>query len=452
MAWNWKLSSQSLLVALALLVPGWCRLAHASPEVLDGEVQRVAGEMRAGAEGATLRLETGCDVHLTADTSIASRVTRVWLPTIGLTRAHVLELRRGSVLIDVRGTNTPVVVRTARRLSVATVEGTIAVGLDAAVALEGRTWIQKQGSWRTLNVGRRVMLDATGRWTTAKDVLPAPSVQVERRLLAAPSARANLGDCSWSEVPGAQAYTLTLYHMELNRELLRRSYRGREAPRDMLTMAPGHYQITVRATDKHGLPGAAGSVDVRVVGIGTPGTLIDDKGVVLLPPGAPLTLTHTSGLQMRLDDDRTWFPAVPSLMMRDDGRRDVHLQHPQSSDVVTIVARPRTLRANVQIGPRTALWPRDEVTIDVELVDGGDGGWARHVPVQIVAHLGLSALKLDWTRAGNLLSTKVPAAKDAGPWVLRVAVFDEEGEELGRDVLEIVHQTTAAAMLSRPRR
>ena len=42
-----------------------------------------------------------------------------------------------------------------------------------------------------------------------------------------------------------------------------------------------------------------------------------------------------------------------------------------------------------------------------------------------------------WTHSGNTYSAKVTQAPGAGPWVVRVEVSDDFGDEVGRDFVEL---------------
>jgi hypothetical protein len=117
----------------------------------------------------------------------------------------------------------------------------------------------------------------------------------------------------------------------------------------------------------------------------------------------------------------------------------VHLRNPHSRSAARIdVGLKQRAQAEVHIGPKTAIWPRAEVVATISLGAGNvDTG------VRIESQIGTTPIELDWKRRGSLLTAVIPKPDKAGPWVVRIGVFDSDGLLLGRDNLEVACRAEA---------
>ncbi len=426
-----------LRLLVGVLGLAWCSLATAEPEVVDGEIRTKGDAWLAGPSGATLQLAPNSVVHLMANSSLSHRKADVWFPKVGRVRCHVLALRKGS--LEVRTSDDePVVVRSGA-LSIASLGGEFATGTKAAVALSGKAWVRKGSAWRWLPEGERVLVTADGRVTSIGRSLPAPEIE-PTRLLVTSNGHATLNSLVWSDVAGARSYTVTLRRDDINREVVRRDTANPTSMTPLATLVPGRYTAQVRAVDESGLPGASARTEVTVVGVVGTGVVSGSDGVFSLPPKTDLHLSYVQGLEMSLDDSTTWFPAVPSLRLREEGL-SVLLRYPGTRLVTRVDVRVREQSVvDVRIGPKTAIWPEDVVTAQVQL-DGLPADAARRVRVE--ASIGSAPVLLSWRREGRLLTATVPRPQEAGPWVVRVVVFDADGTELGRGHLEIACAPTS---------
>ena len=107
-----------------------------------------------------------------------------------------------------------------------------------------------------------------------------------------------------------------------------------------------------------------------------------------------------------------------------------------ATDELRVRLSPRTLRATVDIRPKTATWPSDPVTITITLADAR-GPAPADLSVVTKATLDLEPIEIAWTRDGGTLRATVPPRATAKPRVLRVEVFDGHDQPLGRGFLEI---------------
>jgi hypothetical protein len=100
---------------------------------------------------------------------------------------------------------------------------------------------------------------------------------------------------------------------------------------------------------------------------------------------------------------------------------------------------PRTARARVEITPRRASWPKDEIDIRIALEDAS-GAVPSKLRMKPRVLLGLQPIGVKFVGDGARLHARVRPRSGSGPWVLRVEVEDQFGVSLGRDFVEIVHE------------
>ncbi|MBM4361932.1 MAG: hypothetical protein FJ104_04575, partial [Deltaproteobacteria bacterium] len=114
-----------------------------------------------------------------------------------------------------------------------------------------------------------------------------------------------------------------------------------------------------------------------------------------------------------------------------------------------VALEPKTLHADVALGPRRATWPADRVTLDVALRDERRGRTLpESVQVDTTVTVNLEPVKVEFHREGARLRAAVPLPATGGPWVVRAEVRDSAGELLGRDVLDVVPSTGPGGRLA----
>jgi len=108
----------------------------------------------------------------------------------------------------------------------------------------------------------------------------------------------------------------------------------------------------------------------------------------------------------------------------------------------TAIARlePRGLYADVKIGPQRALWPRDPISIDIQLKSKSGSEIPAFVQVVPTVTVGLDPVDASFEQKGNILHAVIPPSTKPGPWIVRVDVADQYGVALGHDFLEIAAQ------------
>jgi hypothetical protein len=96
----------------------------------------------------------------------------------------------------------------------------------------------------------------------------------------------------------------------------------------------------------------------------------------------------------------------------------------------------RALRADIEIGPKSARWPVDPVDITVTVRDPAGLVDASAVTPKLRVLLGLTELPVPWNHRGPVWTARL-APRNVGPTVVRVMAEDEFGNSLGRTFLEV---------------
>jgi len=160
---------------------------------------------------------------------------------------------------------------------------------------------------------------------------------------------------------------------------------------------------------------------------------------IYLSEGQQVQFTATGGLEMTYLGAGRYFPAAQGAGLYRGQKTVLGFRMPGSLDTAIAVLEPRGVYADVQIGPQRALWPRDPISIDIQLKSQNG-----EIPASLQAvpkvTIGLDPVEVNFEQNGNTLHAVVPPSPKPGPWILRVDVADQYGGALGHDFLEIAAQ------------
>jgi hypothetical protein len=206
-----------------------------------------------------------------------------------------------------------------------------------------------------------------------------------------------------------------------------------------VALAPGQYFLQVRGFDVDDLASPASSpLHIGVVRVELPPCgYFEPPNSVRLPRGYFADLVGAQGLEMSYRGSKHWTPAASRLWLTRDEALEVHLRTPGSKESLPLTLSPRGLAAEVTVGPKNATWPSVPARIKIRLVNEHGGEIPDWLQPKVEANLGTESLDLTFSRQGDTLQATVPPRSSGGPWVLRVAVRDQHGIELGRNFLEI---------------
>jgi hypothetical protein len=123
----------------------------------------------------------------------------------------------------------------------------------------------------------------------------------------------------------------------------------------------------------------------------------------------------------------------------------LRLREPGAKQELGIKLEPRTLKADVEIGPKSARWPGEALLVTVKLFDHHGKPSKDELKQKPQVFVNVAHVIPTWTHSGNTYTAKVPPAQGTGPWVVRVEVSDDFGDPVGRDFIELGSAKTASA-------
>ena len=132
-------------------------------------------------------------------------------------------------------------------------------------------------------------------------------------------------------------------------------------------------------------------------------------------------------------------PRYAKVASRKKNRKStfLRLREPGKTEELGIKLEPRTLRADVAIGPKTARWPGEALQVSVKLFDHRGRPVTDALKHKPRVFVNVDQVEPMWTHSGNTYTAKVAQSPGSGPWVVRVEVNDDFGDEVARDFIEL---------------
>ncbi len=442
-------SSSRLLAVFSLALLGdfvGSAPAHAAPKsgVVAGSGTTAGGVFTAGPSGAEYQLLSQARLKLAPGAAIRvfPMQQQLQLAPGAKTATYSFALLGGRVDVSVPSKPKSAVLCSADKVVVV-----VSSGGDATIlgAPGSATVVGNAGDVRTL-VGDRwqTLTPATlsrfrgGHASAPEPVIAAPTLAPGQRLWFSPGEPVAVSGFSFNAVSGAARYELTLRRRDGGAEQLRVVRNATRLTEAFAPIATGEYLLAVRSVDAEGVAGRwSASEPLRVVGVALPPGGYAAGGDIFIGKGQEVRFSNTEGLEMTYEGAGRYIPASEAVTLYRGETTVVSFRVPGSVYPTTARLRPRSLYAQVTIGPSRAVWPKDPVQIVVELKNKGDESVPDWVELKPDVRLGIEPVDVSFTRDGNRLVGNVPPPVGAGPWVLRVEVKDQFGAMLGRDFLEI---------------
>lgn len=319
----------------------------------------------------------------------------------------------------------------------------------AVAALDGPVLVGKSGLFKPLAQGTIRTFTASGA--------------VDRQLPTAPSLSSpGLSFAVGTQIPvslqggtaaGAKSYCGFLF--DEKGEVVSKSC-GHSDPRLLTLEAPhaGNFWGAVKGFDEDGFDGPLSQLAlIRILGFANP-NLETDHGVTLLGPGERAEILGYEGLQMRYGRSPDFVAATRTIGIPGGQATTIEFRDPQRpSESVTVHLSPKLLKSKITIGPGHNVAPSDEIKISVQMWDGEERLINVLKDYKIVTRIGLDEIQVNFTEENGQAVGMLPARQGSGPWVVRVSVINDAGDEVGRNFLEIEKPTskTAARGTSRVR-
>ncbi len=404
------------------------------------------------ASGDSRTLPGGAVVTFSKDAKYElGKPIRLQLATTGTdkTTVQVIKLTSGRVSITIPESKKPktaVLIQAPRKVS-AVAKGGQSLIITAAdritvAAQRGEMLAALGNDWKALPSG---MVRSFGGGVTSEQPVPVtPKLRVDASMLLAltgdvttqlhalPSQNVEYKQLSLFRVDGGKRSKLTesVWRSDLQ-----------QLPR----LTPGRYEVQARSVDRFGVESAASDpLTLRVIGAQLPvgARLANDS--ILLGRSGRVKLLGVDGLEASYGHASVFIPVPPDVGLARGESTLLRLREPGAKEELGIKLEPRTLRADVEIGPKSARWPGEALQVTVKLFDHRGRPLTDELKNKPQVFVNVKPIEATWTHSGNTYSAKVPPATGGGPWVVRVEVNDDFGDSAGRDFIELGGAKTAA--------
>ena len=425
--------------------------APRKPVVVSGSATNVGGLFTASDAGAVIELPSRAHLRVAPNASLrVFPLPQLLALTPGArTWTWSFALQNGRVDVELPKTGRNAVLASMGKLNVVVTAGHAALRLENGEAttnnLEGEVKSLLNDHWQTIPVGWVSTLSKDEPSAPAKPGLPGPTLTTTQRMWFSPSESVAMHGFRWTAVPGADRYELRLRRLSDGKVIDHRVSQKPEWEAGLAPVEPGRYAIALRSIDARGMEGSWNTEsEVRVIGLVLPPGAYTTEQAIYIGVGQQVQFTNTEGLEMTYLGAGRYFPAAQGAGLYRGQKTVIGFRMPGALDTAIARLEPRGLYADVHIGPQRALWPRDPISIDIQLKskNGDIPSFLRVVPSVTV---GLDPVDVDFQQEGNILHAVVPPSAKPGPWILRVDVADQYGVALGHDFLEIAAQSRKPA-------
>ncbi len=420
-------------------------------EIESGAVDDKTAEIVALESGAVFNLPGGTRMTLSAGARIAfySRLSlKLSPPPAPPTPTQSLRLKTGRVEVVVpKSGGTAVLVIGTLGASGVTKPGRSTVTVDgrttAFAAHDGEMLVGVNSKLTPLGPGTaRSYSAAHPRGATHKKP-DVPKPRTTSALLVTVDGSPMPLAFDWPEVPGAVEYEATVR-------------RGKDPPSVHRTSAPrvkirvteaGRYRFVVRAVDRLGLRSDASRVTTsRVLSAKLPpDAYVAATGAIRMRPGQRVALSGIEGLEVTYGSSTYFVPAPKNVGLRGSKAVVIRLRDKASKREAMFRLEPESISVNVAVGPKRAKWPRDQVTVTIELRDGRGNLVPKSLELVARVKVGISPARVTWQHRNGKLEGKVSRPHGDGPWMVRAEVTDKKGRRLAYDSLQVARGKKARA-------
>jgi hypothetical protein len=416
--------------------------------------------------GAELRCQRGCSIRWPDGTraeldagSVAVTEEAVFMrfvPGAAAIRSDRFSLRHGGAWIDRPAEATrPITLGDERGPIGAAGSGRTRLVVDAQrsafASLSGSGFRRSSHAWAPLPA-RHAVVARRGGAPIARQLVAAPT-WASASETDAPIALARPGEdaspsAAWQKVSGASRYRVEIAKdAQFQKPLVTSTvdahlFRARE-------LGVGTYWMRVTSIDADGLESAASAARrLGVVRMDLPRGSTVTGTRIALPGGSAARLADPSGLEMALGGSG-FLRASATPLTAAESPRPLRLRvqgDPLSETRFSI--EPRGLRADVHIAPALPRWPSDPIDITVEIADPSGLSNVSALQPKLSVMVGVQPVAVRFSelpapprgaaRAGRVRvfhARLEPRA--ATPNVVRVAVADGDGVEIGRGFVEV---------------
>jgi len=417
------------------------------PVVISGSATNVGGMLTTSAAGAVIELPSRAHLRVAPNSSLrVFGLPQLLQLTPGpRTWTWSFALQSGRVDVELPKTGRNAVLATMGKLSAIVTEGHAAFRVDGGEAttanIEGDVRALLNEHWQVIPLGWTSTLSKEDPAAVAKPGLPGPTLTSTQRMWLAPNETVSMRGFHWSRVPGAHAYELRLRRLADGKVLDQRMTEKPELDAGLAAVEPGKYTVAVRSIDVRGMEGGwSAESELRVIGVVLPPGGYSTEEAIYMSVGQQVQFTNTAGLEMTYLGAGRYFPAAQGVGLYRGQKTVIGFRMPGALDTAIARLEPRGIYADVQIGPQRAIWPRDPISIDIQLKSQNGSEIPAFLQAVPTVTVGLDPVDVNFEQDGNTLHAVVPPSTKPGPWILRVDVADQYGGALGHDFLEIAAQ------------
>jgi hypothetical protein len=428
---------------LALVV--WCL----SPQALAAEV----GSAGKTAGTQTRTLPGGAVLTYSADAKYdVGRPIKLQLAPTGSdkTSVQVIRLSAGRVSISIpeaKHPKTAVLIQTTRKVSALAKGGhsVVIIGDErvTVAALEGEMLASLGNDWKPLPSG---IVRSFGAGTTTEQAAPQPP-----QLTLARAMHLALRGTATTSIHAAPAQNVEhrsywLYRIDGTRRTKLVEAEWRSDTQALPALEPGRYEVQARAVDRFGVESSLSApVSLRIIGADLPeGTRLVGE-TILLGRSTRMKLIGAEGLEVSYGRASLFVPAPPDVGLARGQATLLRLREQGGKEELAVQLEPRTVRAEVFIGPKTARWPGEPLLVSVKLFDHRGKPVTDPLKTKPRVFVNVDPVAATWSHSGNTYSSKVQPAAGSGPWVVRVEVSDDFGDEVGRNFIELGERSRSAS-------
>jgi hypothetical protein len=429
-----------LFVALSCCVVPAAHAAEAGPSA-----KTAAAETRTLPGGAVLRLSSDAKYDL-------GKPIKLQLAPTGSdkTTVQVIKLTAGRVSISIpesKHPKTAVLIQAPRKVSAVAKggESLVITGQErvTVAAVKGEMLAALGNDWKALPSG--IVRSFGGGQTIEQAVPRTPQLSLPQSMLLAlrggvkPSVVAAPAD-------NVERKQLRLYRVEGTQRKTLLDAEWRADSQQLPELGPGRYEVQARAIDRSGVESALSTpLTLRGVGAELPeGTrLVGDS--ILLGRSTRVKLIGAEGLEASYGRADLFVPAPPDVGLARGQSTLLRLREPGQKQELAVQLEPRTVRADIAIGPKSARWPGDALQVSVKLFDHRGKPVTDPLKTKPRVFVNVDPVEPSWSHNGNTYTAKVPPAPGAGPWVVRVEVNDDFGDEVGRNFIELGGKANASS-------
>lgn len=382
------------------------------------------------------------------------------------TRGYHLVLTQGEVEVEMppcrKGTHAFLVSTRAGTVTEWRGRAHLSVHEDSAAAAiyEGAMVVGSNGMGFPVYEGAAVLMRARVDPQRMRS-LPAPPAWAEgsgsNALVATQAGSAATLGVAWTPVVGAKSYRIEVASdASMTQVALRATTEDAHYELPAPASTGSQWWARVRSVDGAGIVGDwSAPTPLRLVRFALPpGASVASDGAIVLPDDAEgtggVSILDGEGLEVAYEGihdagaPRGTAPvslywtrlSSPVRIWGDTAGIVAHLRDPATGHEGRLVLVRRQLRAKVDLTPRQVT-PGQPLDAQVTVYDPTGRIDVTRENISLETTLGLVPMRVFWERTGGTWSARIPPRWSTAPSVIRVAVKDARGAEIGRGFLEV---------------